>query len=196
MKWLLSTSIRTRSSFHQRMLTEALSHLCLIRINHLTWLHTLSDIAYSIHQLSQTKASEAEENDFKRLEIIFSAYRRKFWATSWKREYFYSRSTFFRRHIGRYERKAVWIAGRYRTSCWLWSELIFHNRSSAKYELVTHSVLASELYDISNDFDVWLAADHTFSLIIVGNVKQSLITESRTLFDSIVSFCSMTEYYF
>ncbi len=65
--------------------------------------------------------------------------------------------------------------------------------SSVKCKRVTRSVLAAELYALAHGFDAGFALSHTVGKLIGRKVTIRVFTDSRTLFDSVVSLCSMTE---
>ena len=54
-------------------------------------------------------------------------------------------------------------------------------------------MLAAELYAVASGFDMEFSFAHTFAQILGRKLKLRVFTDSRTLFDSIITFCTMTE---
>ncbi len=69
----------------------------------------------------------------------------------------------------------------------------FLSWSTSKCKGVTRSVLAAELYALAHGFDAGFALSHTVCKLLGRKMKVQVFTDSRTLFDSITSLCSMTE---
>ncbi len=65
--------------------------------------------------------------------------------------------------------------------------------SSVKCKRVTSSVFAAELYALAHGFDAGFALSRTVGKLIGRNVTSRVFTDSRILFDSVVSQCLMTE---
>ena len=155
---------------------------------------TRPDIACAVNQLSQRKADEATEEDFKRLDITLKRVREE------SVELLYGNVDLETAEVH------VFADASFATNADLSSQLGYVvllvdqdsncsliTWSSSKCKRVTRSVLAAELYAIANAFDVAFAITHTFECILGRKVELRVFTDSRTLFDSIISFCSMTE---
>ena len=155
---------------------------------------TRPDIACAVNQLSQRKADEATEEDFKRLDTALKQLREE------SVELLYGNVDLETAEVH------VFADASFATNADLSSQLgyvvflVDQDRncslitwSSSKCKRVTRSVLAAELYAIANAFDVGFAIGHTFESILGRKVELRVFTDSRTLFDSIISFCSMTE---
>lgn len=67
------------------------------------------------------------------------------------------------------------------------------NYSSIKSKRVTRSVLAAELYAIVHGFDYGYVLRHTIGKIIGTDVKLKLYTDSKCLFDSLISLNTTSE---
>jgi len=65
--------------------------------------------------------------------------------------------------------------------------------SSMKRRHVTRSVLAAELYDIAHCYDIGFLIWYTTENVFKRPVKLRVHKDSKTLFESIVSFSSMIE---
>lgn len=65
--------------------------------------------------------------------------------------------------------------------------------SSVKCKRVARSVLAAELYALTRGFYAGFALRHTVGKIIGRNITVRVITDSCTVYDSVMSLCSMTE---
>ncbi len=67
------------------------------------------------------------------------------------------------------------------------------NWTSMNCKRVTRSVIPAELYALHHAFDTGFAICHTISQISGRKVNIHLFTDSLTLFDSVVSLCSLAE---
>ena len=155
---------------------------------------TRPDVACAVNQLSQVKASLATEEDFKRLDKVFQQLRNE------RVELLYGNVDLDTAEV------FVFADAAFATNLDLSSQLGFiallvdQDRncsiitwSSTKCRRVTRSVLAAELYALASGYDMGYAIAHTFSIILGRKVDLRVFTDSRTLFDSIITFCSMTE---
>ena len=155
---------------------------------------TRPDIACAVNQLSQRKASEASESDFKRLDCVFKRLR----------------GDPVQLQYGNVDLETaelhVFADASFATNIDLSSQLGYIvllvdqdkncsiiTWSSTKCKRVTRSVLAAELYATANAFDVGFAIAHTFGNFLGRKLELRVFTDSRTLFDAIISFCAMTE---
>lgn len=65
--------------------------------------------------------------------------------------------------------------------------------ASSRSKRVTRSVLAAELFALSQGYDVGFAQRHTLSQILGREVPMRLFTDSKTLFQSVTNLTSMAE---
>ena len=155
---------------------------------------TRPDIACAVNQLSQRKASEASESDFKRLDVVFKRLRED------PTELVYGNVDLDTAELH------VFADASFATNVDLSSQLGYIvllvdqdkncsiiTWSSTKCKRVTRSVLAAELYATANAFDIGFAIAHTFGHLLGRKIELRVFTDSRTLFDAIISFCAMTE---
>ena len=133
---------------------------------------TRPDIACAVNQLAQKKATDATEDEFKRLDNVFKRVREE------QVELLYGNVDLDTAEVH------VFADASFATNADLSSQLGFivllvdqeHNCSvitwsSAKCKRVTRSVLAAELYATSNAFDVGFATAHTFGTILGRKVE-------------------------
>ena len=152
------------------------------------------DVTCAVNQLSQVKATEATESHFKRLDNVFrrlksDTYELQFGNVDLETAelHVFADASFacnkdFSSQLG----YVVVIVDRDKNcSLIAWS--------SVKSKRVTRSVLAAELYSIAQAYDAGFAIRHCVSKLLQREVSLRVFTDSKTLFDSIVTLCSMTE---
>ena len=152
------------------------------------------DIACAISQLTQVKASDATEADYKRLDEVF----RRLKYDSYELQYGHVDLKTAEVHVFA---DASFASNRDLTSQLGYVILLVDRNkncsimswSSVKCKRVTRSVLAAELFAIAHAYDAGFAIRHSICKLLGKDVHLRVFTDSKTLFDSIVTLCSMTE---
>lgn len=155
---------------------------------------TRPDVTCAVNQLTQVVPDSADEHDFKRLDTVFKRMHDK------NVELKYGNVSLENSKVH------VYADASFATNKDLTSQLGYvillvdddHNCSvltwsSVKCRRVTRSVLAAELYAVAHAFDAAFALAHTVGILLGRKVFVNVYTDSRTLFDSIINLCSMTE---
>ncbi len=150
-------------------------------------------VACAVNQLSQVKEIEAADPDFKRLDDIFSRL---------KPDNF--RLCFSNVDIDTLEIH-VFADASFATDKDLSSQIgyvivlvddkgncSFLSCSNSKGSRATRYILAAELDALAHGFDAVFARSHIVGKLPVWKMKAQVLTDSRTLFESVTSLCSMT----
>lgn len=155
---------------------------------------TRPDITCAINQLSQIKATEATEEDFKKLDNIFKKAKNE----NLKLKYgnvdlqsaeihVFTDASFANNKDLSSQLGYVILIVDETGNCSILSW------SSTKCKRVTRSVLAAELYALAHGFDAGFAMCNTMRALLGRKVPIRVFTDSRTLFDSVTSVCNMSE---
>ena len=156
--------------------------------------YTRPDITFAVNQLVQTKPSEADYPDFKRLDQIFKRLKEKQYGLRYghinletAEIQVFSDASFGNNKdlLSQIEYMILWVDAKHNCSILSWS--------STNCKRVTRSVLDAKLYELAHGYDTGFVMAHTVGKLLNRPMKIRVFTDSRTLFDSIVSLCTIAE---
>lgn len=143
------------------------------------------DITCAVNLLSQVTGAKATEEDFKVLDKVFK--KLKSFEMKLKYGHVFADSSFANnKELSSQLGSIILLVDKYENcSVIAWS--------STKCKRITRSALAAGLYAPAHAYDYGFTLAYTINALLKRKVKTKLLTDSRTLFDSIIPLCSMTE---